>query len=274
MFQAAFAAAISEYYGKKALLIDATDRAGTRRSWELGCFGLAPQTVSSVRRESIILADALARKLLPVRMRSGIGVLHEDLEGRCPMFGSRPPWLVSGYWQGSRYIAASREKIKGLFKCSDAAKAALCVRLPLQSGVVGMHVRRGDYAGTSETARYHCVCSSEWYSKAWDCVRRQCGSAKLLVFSEDPDWVRQMVKPEGDVEYVPFDSTRPAWMDLIAFSQCKHFILSNSSFSWWAAYLGESDESVVVAPSQWYPGVESSDAGMLMRGWMPLSVAA
>lgn len=273
MFQAAFAHQLSIRHGVNALLVDATSRASTGRNWELGAFGIMPHRMSVCKREVIILADAIARKCLPSRYKPRVGVLQEEPRIGLSVISNSAPWLVSGYWQGCGYVREGRKAIKSLLPFPMDARSAWGQGFPVSGSVVGMHVRRGDYAGNSKTARYHNVCSASWYRSAWDHVRTRCESPKLVVFSEDPEWVCSKVNPVGDVEYVPYDRSRPAWMDLYALSQCRHFILSNSSFSWWAAYLGQTQESMVVVPSQWYPGVETAEAGMLVQGWVPLAVS-
>ena len=53
-------------------------------------------------------------------------------------------------------------------------------------------------------------------------------------------------------------------------SMCKHFIISNSSFSWWAQFLSNYDEKVVIAPNMWFRNGEK--CGLYMDNWILIEV--
>ena len=113
----------------------------------------------------------------------------------------------------------------------------------------------------------HLVCDAAWYQRAWSRLRSIHPSAMAVVFSDDAAWARAHLKLEGEVVYVDNDPARPAWMDMAQMSQCDHFIISNSSFSWWAAYLGQKEGSHVVAPASWFKGVATQSLGICPEHW-------
>jgi hypothetical protein len=72
------------------------------------------------------------------------------------------------------------------------------------------------------------------------------------------------------VKYV--DLNNPDYEELRLMYSCKHFIISNSTFSWWAQYLGEYDKKIVVAPSKWNNKDNVDDSGIYMPEWEVLEV--
>ena len=57
---------------------------------------------------------------------------------------------------------------------------------------------------------------------------------------------------------------------MLRMSICDHFIISNSSYSWWASYVGENESSYVVAPKYWYPKKLTSKLGIYRSNWILL----
>ncbi len=108
-----------------------------------------------------------------------------------------------------------------------------------------LHVRRGDYVGHP----CHPVASREYYREAM--IRMRARGIRLFeVFSDDLKWCEQYVTGR-DVELV--DIAEPG-LALARMSECQSFIIANSTFSWWAAYLGEHPEKHVIYPSVWFAG--------------------
>ena len=74
------------------------------------------------------------------------------------------------------------------------------------------------------------------------------------MFSNDVDWVRTHFNlPEGCV-FEPKGATIPEKIAMM--SACRHFVITNSTFAWWAQFLGDYDEKIVVSPSHWFEDEE------------------
>lgn len=107
-------------------------------------------------------------------------------------------------------------------------------------------IRLGDYLKNPT----HQVCSIEFYKKAIEIMKKKVPNAKFFIFSDDIKMVQEKFQFDDDVEY---DTGKMKdYVSLYIMSKCKHFIISNSSFSWWAQYLSTNNHKVVVAPSKWY----------------------
>ena len=73
--------------------------------------------------------------------------------------------------------------------------------------------------------------------------------AYFIVFSNDVNWVKKNLKFRGRVSYESGDDE--VWEKLRLMYSCKHFIMSTSTFCWWAQYLSSNCDKIVVAPSKW-----------------------
>jgi hypothetical protein len=159
---------------------------------------------------------------------------------------------LCGFFQSGRYFEDSAAAIREWFTPS----AALVARVEAQYAPVvvdrsvAVHVRRGDYvAGGSVTANHDVVTLGYHECALTELRQRLPAGAQFYVFSDDVAWCRaQSVWSAPDCHFVDARSTDEAFYLLTRF---RHYVLSNSSFSWWASYLGEPSQ-LVVAPQRWF----------------------
>ncbi|EPO2592080.1 alpha-1,2-fucosyltransferase, partial [Escherichia albertii] len=73
----------------------------------------------------------------------------------------------------------------------------------------------------------------------------------FFIFSDDIEWCKDNIFLDNKTYFVQGD-TYHVELDMLLMSKCKHNIISNSSFSWWAAWLNENRNKIVIAPSKWF----------------------
>lgn len=129
-----------------------------------------------------------------------------------------------------------------------------------------IHIRRGDFLWASES--FHGVMSLEYYKKAIAYIRTRNDKMKFFVFSDDPDWCRGTFMGQDVV------GTDSAVEDMFLMSLCDNAIIANSSFSWWAAWLGDQRvrgfKRTVIAPRQWYADPTMSAEEWVSQRWVRL----
>jgi hypothetical protein len=149
---------------------------------------------------------------------------------------------VDGWRQTEKYWKSHEQHVRDLFQWEpkflkstrDKWKRALA------KPTIAISVRRGDFVDNPNYAqvpiRFYLLGLLEEIPNWKD--------HNVLIFSDDIQYCR--VQFEG----LPnaFFCGGPAIEQLCVMSQCKHFVISNSTFSWWGAYLGEVNDGVVVRP--------------------------
>ena len=164
--------------------------------------------------------------------------------------------LIMGYFESEKYFEDIRKKILdefqpreprrnenfGLYKIIEENKNSVC-----------MTVRAGDYINDESIKKTSYLCTPAYFQAAVEKLRKKLQQKNLIlvVFSDNVDWCRENLHfKESDTVYFETDGN-PVWEKLRLMSSCGHFIISNSSFSWWAQYLSGNEKKVVVAPSKW-----------------------
>ena len=167
---------------------------------------------------------------------------------------------LRGYFQTEKYFKHIEDEIRQDFTfvdevsepCKDIWKSIFG-----GADVLSLHVRRGDYVG--HTA--HPVQSMEYYKKA---LSHFFPDQPVLLCSDDPDWCRGeftedrfMISDGGDTR-----------VDLCLMTMCKYHIIANSSYSWWGAWLANSEK--VIAPSKWFTGelAHKDTTDIYCPGWI------
>jgi hypothetical protein len=137
---------------------------------------------------------------------------------------------------------------------------------------VCLHVRRGDNANNPVSQKMHILAPMDYYERAVAKMREKIGDdMKLFVFSDDIPWCRENLRLAKDQFFVDDKYSGVEARDhLQLMSLCKHFIIPESSFSWWAAWLSSNDDKVVIAPDPWFkiPSIDTHD--LVPEGWIKL----
>ena len=181
----------------------------------------------------------------------------------------REPAYLTGYFQSEKYFKDIETQVRKAFIFSDKIWEGIDLDTKQRmenyleqirgTSAVALHVRRGDYLTTSEV--FGGICTQEYYVRAIKRVLAEVYDAVFFVFSNDTQWVKEWIPGlcrEGEIEgqgrFVVIEGTTEdtGYLDLLLMSRCRHYILANSSFSWWGAYLNPSDDKLVIAPSVWF----------------------
>jgi len=121
-----------------------------------------------------------------------------------------------------------------------------------------VHVRRGDYLGLEETVN---ICPLHYFTIAMNHMRTTHSGTHFLVFSDDINWCHEQFGEYEDVTVVvpPANATsvQAEMADFNLMRACDSFIISNSTYSWWAAYLSQSTD--VICPARWLKGIASAE---------------
>lgn len=95
----------------------------------------------------------------------------------------------------------------------------------------------------------HELCSKEYYINAIKKMHELHPEAHFIIFSNDIEWVKKNIKFEYPVSFE--DGDDEIWEKLRMMYSCKHFIMSNSTFCWWAQFLCRNKNKTVISPSTW-----------------------
>ena len=113
------------------------------------------------------------------------------------------------------------------------------------------------------------ICDAEYYRKAIQYMKNHVENPAFIVFSDDVEWGKQIVSSvAGDSVVIAESNLNNVAEKLRYMSACKHFILANSTFSWWAQYLARNESKIVVSPSRWFHSKEQHP--LINKKWVLL----
>lgn len=161
---------------------------------------------------------------------------------------------LDGYWQSESYFTDVIDDIKKSYNYNFSLNEYNedIVNKIRETNSISVHVRRGDYISNPEVYQlYGKVCDKKYFDDALLNIVKDITKPHFYVFSDDIDWVRENISFPSDVDYINWNTGQNSYIDMYLISQCKHNIISNSSFSWWGAYLNDNDNKIVIAPKKW-----------------------
>ncbi|MCF0235370.1 MAG: alpha-1,2-fucosyltransferase [Bacteroidaceae bacterium] len=123
------------------------------------------------------------------------------------------------------------------------------LRVIQESNSVCISIRRGDYLA-KEFVDDFFVCGKDYYERAIEVIRSKVDNPTFIFFSNDIQWVKANIHVDAPCYYE--SGTDPNWETLRLMSACKHFIISNSTFHWWAQFLCRHENKIVISPDRWY----------------------
>jgi len=112
---------------------------------------------------------------------------------------------------------------------------------------------------------FYQICNKEYFDMAVRYMKEHLKNPVFIVFSDNIQWAEQEFDFIGCKVIYESDGN-PVWEKLRLMYSCKHFIISNSTFSWWAQYLGTNAEKMVIAPCKW----RDDKPDLIMDNWILL----
>lgn len=156
-----------------------------------------------------------------------------------------------GFFESSKYFNNIRddliEEITPKYRKLKSNKSLY--NIIEKNNSVCISIRRGDFITNEKYNKKYYVCDENYFEEAIKIIKKRVKNPYFIVFSDDIFWCKENLKFPKNTFFEKGDD--PIWEKLRLMYSCKHFIISNSTFSWWAQYLSQNNNKIVVAPSKW-----------------------
>jgi hypothetical protein len=163
----------------------------------------------------------------------------QELFDQCPDNVS-----LLGYFQTEKYFINIEDSIKQDFEFQDEILKNSKEVMSEMENPISLHVRRTDYVQKSQD---HPPCTMDYYYEALSNFDKD---RQVIIFSDDINWCKKqdIFKPDRFL----ISETGSNAYDLCLMSLCSDYIIANSSFSWWGAWLSQNKNPKVIAPNRWF----------------------
>jgi len=140
------------------------------------------------------------------------------------------------------------------------------------AGAIALHVRWGDYLNLRHI---YGEISAAYYRRALDLLERQFGPRPVWLFSDDPAGAAEFLSTAIDIDRVAESPEHSTPLEnLLLLSGASALVGANSTFSWWAAFLGQRPEGSVVFPRPLFgPAGPAEPRDWLLPGWVQVGAA-
>jgi hypothetical protein len=225
--------------------------------------------------DCFILEQNISDKLEAMKIKHSIGGKHikekslmYDPELAMSIIKSA---YIEGMWQNEAYFTTRAVAIHNdfLFKREPIDLNKILADDMYTTNSVAIHVRRGDFVSDVRKNALRGVCSLDYYKQAIQHIQKVVKDPHFFIFTDDPEWVIENMDVPDPAVLISHNETRPQ-NDLFLMTVCKYFIIANSAFSWWGAWLSDYGGKIVIAPKQWYQNEEINRQFELPRLWVRL----
>ena len=180
-----------------------------------------------------------------------------------------------GYWQQLKYALPHRRALMSLFEenTKDACDNALADEIGSQEALC-LNVRRGDYITHKKSYKSLGALSVGYYLRAVETVLARVSVSSIYVFSDDITWCEENLRFDCKTMFVSHKYAGASFTGYLRLmTHCRHFAIPNSTFGWWAAWLGANENSVVVAPDTWHKSGSERTQELLPESWVRIPSA-
>lgn len=181
--------------------------------------------------------------------RKNTSIIQDDYTCFYPEYYQLNPlnwYYFKGVWANSQYLVGVEEEIKKCFDFGEdlTEKNKKYVYEMSRCNSVSIHVRRGDYVTLGLP-----LAGEKFYMSAVKYMCEKTADCKFFVFSNDIEYCRNIFSGYDNFVYVEGNTGDQSFRDMQLMSKCSHNIISNSTFSFWGAYLNSNPNKIVVAPN-------------------------
>lgn len=229
----------------------------TPREFNLGVFKITglPASNEDLSKLGIARTRVLNRLFYLIDERYGIQLNNRIVTESYPYvfnkkyFGIKDNTYIQGYWANEKYFKDIDKTIRNEYeplKQLDKRNIDVLNKIRFSSSI-SIHIRRTDYVTNKKNIPKFI--GLEYYINSIKKIRSIVKNPKFFVFSDDISWCRNNLKGYLSDEYfIDYNKGRDSYKDLFLMSACKHNIIANSTFSWWASYLNRNKNKICIKP--------------------------
>lgn len=241
LFQYAFGKACEKEYGIKVKYDTFSYVRDKKRVYELGAFNI------SLNSKLNVIYQLFVNILFYLKVNAAKIFVYEKKE-----FGYLKPQVNDyakyfvGHWQSTKYFESVKQELSEEFVLKNVPPNIndLYKSIVENKQSVAVHVRRGDYVGLQG----YVLQSMDYYTEAMNLVKQKIQNPVFYCFSDDIEWCKaNFDNVSNNIHFIEENSTAEDFMLMRA---CHGFVISNSTYSWWPAYL--SDSTIKIAPFKWF----------------------
>ena len=167
--------------------------------------------------------------------------------------------LIDGFFQSEKYFLHNRKNIINYITLPNIDIKYLEL---LNKTTTSIHVRRGDYVNHPN---HHPTQDLSYYLEGIDLLKLQ--TDLFIIFSDDIQWCKDNLKIKNSV----YIENEKDYIEMKLMSLCNNNIISNSSFSWWGAWLNEHNDKIVIGPKKWFgSAIQHNTNDILPKGWIKI----
>jgi hypothetical protein len=174
--------------------------------------------------------------------------------------------FLEGYFQSEKYFNDCADVVRQDVTLKNPSPVFVEKSKEMKIGnTVSVHIRRGDYVGNP----HHPTMDLSYYQKGIEEIEKKTPIDMVVVFSDDIAWCQEHIK--FDYKTIFINKKELGLVDaeeLLLMSHCKHFIIANSSFSWWGAWLASNPDKMVIAPKKWFGDDKKTTGDLIPANWI------
>ena len=171
--------------------------------------------------------------------------------------------IIDGFFQSEKYFKNNKKEILKFFNFGDVCDTYVKNKYNYQNlKTTSIHVRRGDYL---KYPNHHPPQSIEYYNNSIDVLKND--TDLFLIFSDDIIWCKENIKLNNAI----YIENEKDYNELYLMTLCDNNIISNSSFSWWGAWLNKKPNKTVIGPKIWFGNaINEKTNDIIPEDWIKL----
>lgn len=180
----------------------------------------------------------------------------------------RGNYYIRGFFQSDKYFNSIESLVRKdlTIRSEFISKDFVLAERIRNTNSVSIHIRRGDYIRNLSSSNALAVCSKDYYVKSINYIKSRLGDdVHFYIFTDDEEWVRREMKWDINSTLI---TGKTSVEDFYFMSMCKSNIIANSTFSWWAAWLNDNPDKIVVMPKHWTVNHKTEDIDLKPPKWI------
>jgi len=229
----------------------------TYRDFDLDIFNISENIIKEIQTDNL---QSVSEKMFSYSQET-VNTIEQNIGNDL---------YLDGYWQSYKYFEEFEDYIKKDFTFKNLVENNKDTNVKnmfkdiIKSNSVMVNIRRSDYLNNN----FHGVMGSDYINESSKIIESKIDNPKYFVFSDDIEWCKENIKLNNMVivDHKYKGDRFDLYLQLM--KSCKHFIIPNSTFAWWAAWLSNNKNKIVISPKSWFTDFNINTNDLIPSNWV------